>query len=60
MAKGVTVTTGISPTTVFLAAYDPAVQGAMGNYWAWAVTALFLAFVVTGLVLRGRRKRAQG
>lgn len=40
--------------------YEMWVESQVSNYWAWAVTALFLAFVVTGLVLRGRRKRAQG
>jgi hypothetical protein len=37
--------------------YEMWVESQVSNYWAWVVTAIFLAFVVTGLVLR-RRKRA--
>jgi hypothetical protein len=40
----------------FTEPYEMRVTSQVSNYWAWIVTAVFVLFVITGLVLRSRRK----
>jgi len=40
--------------------YEIWVESQVSNYWAWIVTAIFLACLVTGLVAKGRKRRSHG
>lgn len=42
----------------FLEEYEMWVESKISNYWAWIVTGIFVLFVITGLVVRGRKRRS--
>lgn len=42
----------------FLEEYEMWVESKISNYWAWIVTAVFVLFVITGLVVRARKRRS--
>lgn len=38
--------------------YEMWVESQVPNYWAWIVTAVFVLFVITGLVVRSKKRKA--